>query len=137
MAEVFDHFTSGDRVVRRHPHPAFDKVIAGGYSLWYCFRPPIEQGRRLFVQVRMGAEVITCVEFACGLAPFCQNIEVPEALRRRGLANAIYVFAEKRLGRTLCNFWRGMKTDDGKSSQSPLAQALWAQPNRPFGPQAK
>ncbi len=141
-----EYYTSGQRVISRNPSPVFDKVTGRSYSLWYLFQLPIDElvdelddicrvpsepDRRLFVQVRHGDHLITTVEFACGLTPFCQNIEVPIEHRQRGIANAIYLFAEKLLGRVLYNFW----ADNTEPWQSPLGLALWSQRSRPFGPQ--
>ncbi|MBK5275871.1 MAG: N-acetyltransferase [Desulfuromonadales bacterium] len=63
-----------------------------------------------------------------GNSAYCQQVNIDENHQRKGIATAMYLYAETVLGRVLENFW-----DDDPEYQSPAARALWAQPNRPFG----
>jgi GNAT superfamily N-acetyltransferase len=53
----------------------------------------------------------------------CREVFVDPAHRRRGLANAMYVEAERIGGGPLTPF----------ADQKPEGVAFWAQPGRPFG----
>jgi GNAT superfamily N-acetyltransferase len=52
-------------------------------------------------------------------------VHVPIEHKRKGLASAMYQFAEQQTGKKLKNVNENKRTDGGK--------ALWSQPNRPFG----
>jgi GNAT superfamily N-acetyltransferase len=53
----------------------------------------------------------------------CSDIHVGEEYRRRGIATAVYLEAERRAGAVLHPY----------VSQYPDGRALWLQPARPFG----
>jgi GNAT superfamily N-acetyltransferase len=118
---------SGDEVFRLHPHAVFDKISRNGH--WLTYRDDVvEGGLFVFAWVNGNPLPVGKADFYGDEGCFrCQSVEVDEAYRRRGIANALYVFAEKVTGRILFNWWKG------KGDQTELAKALWAQPNRPFG----
>lgn len=127
----------GAEVIAQHAHPCLERITQQGYRLLYRFEEsPIEiEGMRdLTIFTAQGGETVATADLTddeMARAFYVQNVSVQPAHRRRGLANAIYVFAEKLVGKTLYNFWTG------DNHQSPEARALWAQPNRPFGPQPR
>jgi hypothetical protein len=80
----------------------------------------------LVVEVRDDRGLVAKADFSANdYEAWSQNVEVAGRFRRRGIATALYVFAELFFGKTLYNFWPDKQTD--------AARALWAQPNRPFG----
>jgi len=54
-------------------------------------------------------------------------VRVEPTHQRRGLATAMYVFAENVFGKPLSNYWAS------EPHQSEAAKVMWANPNRPFG----
>lgn len=127
-------FLHAGPIIQRHPHPAFEKLTARGYDLWYQIEdedrdeddrsPSIE----LLVEVRFGDRVIGKANFTDdGYCAYCQNVKTEPNFQRQGVATAIYVFAEAVLNRKLTNYWG----DD--PHQSADAKALWATLHRPFG----
>lgn len=104
---------------------SFEALRARGYEIFY----DLHSGGRLSVEARLNSDVAGRAEFqAANGSAYCQNVEVEPAHQRRKIATAMYVFAERVLGAELEDFW-GDEPD-----QTPAARALWAQPNRPFGP---
>jgi hypothetical protein len=121
-------FEDGTSVSRENPHPAFDRLRANGYVIEYRIEREVEFCTDLLVRVRRGQDVVAEADFTeDDLGAYCQNVRVNRDHRRRGVANAIYVFAEKAFGKPLYNFWG---TDP---KQTAAAKALRAQPHRPFG----
>jgi hypothetical protein len=131
---MFTDLMDGSAVIEQNPHPCFDKAIRQGYRI--CFIGPTStEGTSFFswfVYVRNAGQTVSEADFLDDGTCFSnQNVMVDIDHRRRGLGNAIYVFAEKVAGKVLHNLWAG------DPHQSPEAKALWAQPNRPFGPQRR
>lgn len=128
------HFLCGDDIISRHPHRVFDKVVSQGYSLRYGVSTgPMASIRDLVVQALLEDEVVADAEFWDAGEPCCQNVRVNERHRRKGLANSLYVFAERFYGKPLYDKW-----GNGQNSiQSALGRALWNQPDRPFGPRPR
>jgi GNAT superfamily N-acetyltransferase len=127
-------FVPATEIIRANPHPLFDKLAERGYELWYLKRDDeddIGPGFALEVEVRHRGNTIGVANFDYEgpQAAWCRNVRVEPAHRRQGLANAMYVFAENALQRTLIDHW-GPLTD---TSQSEEGRALWTQLNRPFG----
>jgi ribosomal protein S18 acetylase RimI-like enzyme len=123
-------FTSGNDLLREHPHAAFDRTYHWGYEVWYRIESKQEcpSFRKLIVQVRLKDQVVAEADFADdGSAAHCQNVRVEPADQRRGIATAMYLFAEKVFGKSIRNHWAG------DSAQTAAAKALWANPSRPFG----
>lgn len=121
-------YQDGSGVIGQNPHPAFDKLVGRGYKISYRIEQEVEPFKDLLVRVMHGNSVIADADFTDdGFAPYCQNVRVDPKYQRQGVATAIFVFAEKVLGKSLHDFWG----DDSK--QTPEAKALWAQPKRPFG----
>jgi hypothetical protein len=134
-------FVSGSDVVAANPHPVFDKIGRRGYRIAYrledegpedlFFQDESSEDlffRELFVCVLAGDIVIGSADFTHDtVGAYPQTTAVEPAYLRQGIANAMYVFAERVLGRWLENSW------DGAPQQSAAAKAQWAQPNRPFG----
>jgi ribosomal protein S18 acetylase RimI-like enzyme len=120
-------------IIRTNPHPLFDKLAERGYELWYYVETydGLLDDRGLEVQVRLHGEVIGSANFDedGSDGAYCQHVNVDPKYQRQGIANAVYVFAEKALNRTLWDFW-GSFPD---TPQSKSGRALWAQPNQPFG----
>ena len=101
------------------------------YQIYYNIDDPSEMFRFLFVEVIFKGETVANADFQANDGEgHCQNIIVKEKYRRKGIATAIYVFAEFMLECVLENFW-GI---DPK--QTETAKKLWAQSNRPFGNRA-
>ena len=119
----------GIDIIKANPHSLFDRLLERGYQIYY--KQGGEEGfRDLVVEVRNGEKTIARADFGdSGHEAHCQNVKVVAEFRRQGIANAMYVFAEKVLGKELSNFWE----DD--PFQSGGAKYLWSQPKRPFGPQ--
>lgn len=127
MTNISD-LQDGSAIIEQNPHPAIDKIINQGYNFKYRIEQA-ELSKELMIKVVSGENAVAEANFtdqgSDTVIP--QNIRVLESWRRQGIATAIYILAEKILGKPLCNFW----SDDDK--QAPEAKALWAQPNRPFG----
>ncbi len=123
-------FEPGAELVRLYPHAVFERLYSQGYEIWYMIQT-VEQCpnmRNLSVEVRHGELIVASADFDDdSRSSHCQNVLVEAAHRRKGIAKALYVFAEKVLGKRLWNLW------DGSSIQSEEAKAMWANPNRPFG----
>lgn len=127
-SEEVVEFNDGSRVIAKHRCPAFKRLARGGFTLryrlerhWKCCEG------RLHVEALRGQRVVGRAEFVDeGLGAYCMRVEVERAFRRRGVATAMYVFAEQVLDTYLFDYWGG-------SDQSAAAAALWAQPDRPFG----
>jgi hypothetical protein len=127
-------YEDGSPIIGQNPHPAFDKIRAGGYSIEYWMEsdPDTPAGspaelRELCVTVRHGGEPLATANFADRRNSAGARVgtsEVHADHRHRGLANAMYVFAEMVFQKPLIDYGHD-QTDD--------ARALWAQPNRPFG----
>ena len=91
---------------------------------------------RLKFRSRDTDDELASAEFSCptpggnGLMPsppFCQNVRVGASHRSEGLADAMYVAAERIFGQPLVNYW------DGDPTQTDAARGFWARPDRPFG----
>lgn len=67
-----------------------------------------------------------------GDSAYCHHVKVEPEFRRRGLATAMYQYAESVFLKKLENHWHG-----DPETQSAEARALWAQPQRPFGSHPK
>ncbi|WP_226377764.1 GNAT family N-acetyltransferase [Citrifermentans bremense] len=63
-----------------------------------------------------------------GDSAYCHHVKVEPEYRRRGIASAMYQYAESIFLKKLENHWH-----DDPETQSPEARAFWAQPHRPFG----
>jgi ribosomal protein S18 acetylase RimI-like enzyme len=121
-------YKNGSPIINRCPHQAFDKFAKCGYRISFRIEPAIKPIKELLVKVLHDQNTIATADFTDdGDIFYCQNVHVDPTYRRQGIANAIYVFAEKAIGKRLCNFWNNDR------QQTPEAMALWAQPNRPFG----
>lgn len=83
----------------------------------------------LLVSCHFGKDMVGCVQFE--LSPSNDNLigltgfqtSVVSHHRRKGIATAMYVVAEKYTGRKILK----------SPVQSDDAKALWGRPNRPFG----
>lgn len=115
-------YTDGASIIATHPHRCFARVTAAGY----CFRYQRDESGWT-IQVIHGEEVLFSVRcFGAVSDPDRRqiyDIRVPKPHRRKGLANAVYVFAEVMTNGVLTPHW----------DQSADALALWTQRNRPFG----
>jgi ribosomal protein S18 acetylase RimI-like enzyme len=115
-----------DNLLKYDKHGAFKRILDAGYAL---HRELHQQSLlALSVQVRKDNDVVGTAEFSVDDdGGYCQNVDVDDGHRRRGIANAMYAFAELSLGVRLYDFWG---TD---TKQTPSAKALWSQAKRPFG----
>src|SRR5258708_5988981 len=121
-------FELGSTVIDQNPHPTFDRVIGAGYVIQFLVEQEVEPFRDLQVQVMHQGKVVATASFTDdGESAHCQNVVVMPEHHRKGIATAVYVFAERLFRRKLYNFWKGDPV------QTAAAKALWAQPNRPFG----
>ena len=125
-------FQDGSKIIAHCPHPAFEKITQHGHTIEYHIEEQKYGRRELVVKAVHGEQIVAEANFEDdGSDAWNQNVRTDKSYQRQGIANAMYVFAEKIFGKSLYNFWAG---DD---KQSPEARALWAQPNRPFGNHAK
>jgi GNAT superfamily N-acetyltransferase len=121
-------FEDGSAIVKQSPHPAFDKILECGYRISFRIEQDVERFKDLLIEVLHGDNGVAEAEFTDdGASAYCQNVQVDPSHQRKGIATAIYVFAENVIGKPLYNFW------GSDPKQTPAARALWAQPNRPFG----
>jgi GNAT superfamily N-acetyltransferase len=121
-------FEDGSAVVKGSPHSAFDKIVSRGYGITFRIEQEVEPFKDLLVRVLHGDQTVAEADFTDdGFEAYCQNVRVDPSHQRKGIATAVYVFAETVLGKPLSNFW------GSDHKQTPEAKALWAQPNRPFG----
>lgn len=126
-------FSEGSVIIQENPSPYFDRVLARGYRFVYRFechgdlRPSLHKMRDLQVAVVYRGEQVARADFMDDGEDFTpQNIAVDPLHRRMGIGTAVYIFAEKCVGKRLSNLW-------GDGDQSSDSNAFWAQPNRPFG----
>lgn len=116
----------GRPIIDANTRDAFQKVSEAGYGLWYALWPVSDED--LFVVVRHDGVDVGSAEFSHqDDRVWCQNVKVNSDQQRKGLATAMYVFAEVFLGKTMVNMWG---TDE---AQTDDAKGLWASTNRPFG----
>jgi GNAT superfamily N-acetyltransferase len=125
-------FESADQLIQKHPHAAFERLNERGYKLLFEFDS--DDGGKTFTNLKVkavdGDKLIGAADFTDdGDTIHCQNVLVEPRYRRQGIANAMYVLAEKAFGKLLTDFWAGWKSEQ----QTAAAKAMWAQPNRPFG----
>jgi hypothetical protein len=117
----------GSAIIEQHPHVAFDKIIQQGYQITYRLEQEISVFQELVVSVVFEGKQVGYADFSNdGMFAHCQNVQVANRHKRRGIGTAMYVFAEKVFGRPLSPLWEG-------NENSAEAKALWSQPNRPFG----
>lgn len=127
-SQSMTHFVAATTILAGNPHPLFQEVIAGGYEVRYR-ESPKEFGLDLDVEITQSGKVVAKAEFHNDYSDgaWCQNVEVHEDHRRKGLANSSYVFAEEYFKKCLHDYWK----DTG--CQSRRAAHLWDQKDRPFG----
>lgn len=123
--------------IDERPHTVFKKAQDYGCLFYYKFSPcpPGELREVVIKALKEGIEVGSS-EFVEDLnfggsptTAHVQNVEVHEDHTRKGIATSLYVLAERLLEVPLQNEW------EGDIKQKPPAVKLWAQPDRPFGPQ--
>jgi GNAT superfamily N-acetyltransferase len=118
----------GDVVIEEDPCAAFERITAAGYRLRYRLEQDHGSFAELIVQAIKGEAVVGQADFIDdGSHAHCRDVAVDSKHRRKGLATAIYVFAEKLFGRGLTDFWAD------SPMRSPDAAKLWSHPKRPFG----
>lgn len=121
----------GDRVISGHPHPAFVRLAANGYQIEYL---PADPSGPLTVLVLHGDRVVGSSTFHPWAADptrlHPQNTYVEVEHRRRGVGDALLVFAERFSGRAITD--AGWGDEDGQL-HSPLALPFLKRVNRPFG----
>ena len=115
--------------------PAFTKVAGVGIEFEYQFERHTRSIRDLLIRATHSGKVVAEANFTDdeGSHPpsvIPQNISVESEFRRKGIATAIYVLAEKIIGKTLTAFW-------DETEQTPDSRGFWAQPRRPFGNQKR
>ena len=118
-------FVSASQIIEQNPHSAFDRV--SGFVVVYELDEEIPGWFSLKVQVKQADRIIGWGEFTSDPDyAHSQNVAVDAEFRRRGIATAMYVLAEKVFGKPLTPLWDG-------NENSVDAKALWKQPKRPFG----
>ena len=121
-------FHDGTAVIGATAHSAFARIRTHDYRIVYRVEESSGSVRDLAVKaLHDGVPVAAAVFSDDGIYAHCQHIHVLSSHRRRGLATALYLFAERIFGRSLANFWAG------RSVQTAAARALWGQEGRPFG----
>ena len=126
-----NEFQDGGAAIIANPHPALAKACERGFRFQYRFVQDCDWCRDLDIQVLLAQEVIASADFTEDFNArtfYNQNVMVAKEFRGQGIGPAIYLFAEKLVGRSLHNFWDG--TSNGQSDE---AKAMWANPERPFG----
>jgi hypothetical protein len=115
-------------IVSTNCHDAIARITEQGYEIFYMIESnQLHQGR-LLAEVRMRGALVATAEFQDdGSSCHCDVIDICDACRRKGIASALYVFAELIYKKQICNHWAN------DSMQTDLAKALWSQRNRPFG----
>jgi hypothetical protein len=113
--------------------PSITRVTEQGYVLSWNSKP---RGDRPWREVQVsvqwqGGHVASADFLDDSVFALLRAIQVAEAHRRRGLATAMCVLAERVLKRALCVMW-GEGPFDLK--QTADARAFWERPDRPFGP---
>jgi GNAT superfamily N-acetyltransferase len=114
------------RFVNKHRNEHIEKVRQFGYR----FRYRTETHKRtteLFIEVTNDDRLVARANFTDFQELCSQNVFVDPAHRRKGIATAMYVFAELYFSKSLYPLWDA-------NEQTAESQALWKQPNRPFGP---
>jgi hypothetical protein len=119
---MLEGFTDGQNVIAANPHRCFEKIRLQGYEIFYK-----EAADELTLQVLHSGQIVAGARFSNGVTAYPVQTDVGSQHLRRGLGNAMYVFAEKFLGRVLDNYL------EGTSLQSESAKRLWEQPDRQFG----
>jgi GNAT superfamily N-acetyltransferase len=104
------------------------KIFQHGFQIYFKIDDPSETHRLLEIEVRYDNLVIATAEFEADDGEgHCNIIDVWPNYQRKGIANALYVFAEYSLECILENFW------DKNPIQTDPAKYLWLQKDRPFG----
>ena len=109
-------------------NPYIGRVYNHGYEIYFNLDDSGEF-HQLDIEVKKNTEVVAEGFFVCERENFHGNdVEVNSDHRRKGIATAMYVTAEKIMGKTLVNYW-----DESGESQTEMGQVFWGQKNRPFG----
>jgi len=113
--------------IKIHPRSEFDKINKNKYILYYEEKSN-KTDKRLFIQVKKNVLIAGEADFYNDKYHLhCENVEVKKKHRRKGIANAMYVFAEAFFDKKIINFW------DDAPKRSDLIKKFWNQPDRPFG----
>lgn len=108
-------------------HPNIDKIYKNGFTIFYK-SDDIEGYKRMDFEARLENEIVAQAFFVMSDEKLhCNDVEVSEDHRRKGIATSLYVAAENIFQMPVSNMW------DGYESQEKMGRALWKQPNRPFG----
>jgi GNAT superfamily N-acetyltransferase len=117
-------------VLGDNPHIAVKRVFCHGYKIYFRREPNEFNQGPLYIEVRFNNVTIGKADFQDDTySCHCDNIEVQEEHRRKGIATALYVLVELLYKESICNFWG----NDSSNIQTASARALWSQENRPFG----
>ena len=123
--------TRGDRVISGHPHPAFERLATNGYRVEYL---AADASGPLTVLVLRGDRVVGSSAFHPSAADLPrlhpQNTYVEVEHRRRGVGDALLIFAEQFSGRVITDAGWG---DGDAQLHSPLVLPFLKRLNRPFG----
>ncbi len=107
--------------------PHISKIYENGFVIFYE-TDNVEDYERIDFEVRLGKEVVAEAFFVkSGGILHCNDVEVSEKFRRKGIATSLYVAAEDVFKCPASNIW------DDCESQTEMGRILWEQPNRPFG----
>jgi predicted acetyltransferase len=117
----------GSAIIDDNPHEVFNKICKNKYEIFYS-KNKKKSETILDIVVKLGDNIIANADFVIAEDDFhCENVMVVEEHRRKGIGNALYVFAEKVSGRKIENFW------ENDPLQSDASKKLWNQLDRPFG----
>jgi GNAT superfamily N-acetyltransferase len=132
--EIFP-FQSSSQFIEKNPSPFIDRALNQGcvfehHEAWESFRGDLQKQGFLIVRVYLNNALVGRASFHAPPTTWieCRDVEVAPEHQRKGIATAMYVFAEKIFRLPLRNVW-------GKAGQpqTELAALFWANPNQPFG----
>lgn len=123
-----------EKAVHQSEHPVIRKVLDAGYKLEHDRSEPtrIDQYApstvKLQIRAYRGETLVGWAHFSDSCFGLLVGLDgephvLPEH-RRKGIGSAMYVYVEELTGHTV---------EDHPGTRTPEAQAMWDQPNRPFG----
>ena len=129
MIGMDEGYINGSEIISSKKHECFEVLLNNKFEIYYKFPDgSLPDNKLIHIRVYDGKNIIGTadpIETNVDIMP--QNIQVDEKYRRRGIANAMYVFVEKLTGKIF--------QDQGDENRTEAAIKFWNQPKRPFGNQ--